>query len=42
VLPTPGDDDTARVHERAGLADSTTMFHLRQAGQSEEPDHPED
>jgi hypothetical protein len=29
VLLTPGDDDTARVYERAGLADATTMLHLR-------------
>jgi predicted GNAT family acetyltransferase len=42
ALLTPGDDDTARVYERAGFADSTTMLHLRRPGQSDEPDHPED
>jgi GNAT superfamily N-acetyltransferase len=42
ALLTPGDDDTARVYERAGFADSTTMLHLRRQGQSEEPDRPED
>jgi GNAT superfamily N-acetyltransferase len=29
ALLTPGDDDTARVYERAGFADATTMLHLR-------------
>ena len=29
VLLTPGDDDTARVYERAGFRDTTTMMHLR-------------
>jgi ribosomal protein S18 acetylase RimI-like enzyme len=29
TLLTPGDDDTARVYERAGFADTTTMLHLR-------------
>jgi GNAT superfamily N-acetyltransferase len=28
ALLTPGDDDTARVYERAGFADATTMLHL--------------
>jgi ribosomal protein S18 acetylase RimI-like enzyme len=29
VLLTPGDDATARVYERAGFRDATTMLHLR-------------
>ena len=29
ALLTPGDDDTARVYERAGFADTSTMLHLR-------------
>jgi ribosomal protein S18 acetylase RimI-like enzyme len=31
VLLTPGDDATARVYERAGFRDATTMLHLRHA-----------
>jgi predicted GNAT family acetyltransferase len=31
VLLTPGDDATARVYERAGFRDATTMLHLRRA-----------
>jgi GNAT superfamily N-acetyltransferase len=34
ALLTPGDDNTARVYERAGFRDATTMLHLRHAGQS--------
>jgi predicted GNAT family acetyltransferase len=29
AMLTPGDDDTARVYERGGFADATTMLHLR-------------
>jgi len=29
---TPGDDNTARVYERAGFSDATTMIHLRRGG----------
>ena len=29
ALLTPGDDSTARVYERAGFADTSTMLHLR-------------
>jgi GNAT superfamily N-acetyltransferase len=29
AMLTPGDDGTARVYERAGFADATTMLHLR-------------
>jgi GNAT superfamily N-acetyltransferase len=32
ALLTPGDDATARVYERAGFRDATTMLHLRHAG----------
>jgi predicted GNAT family acetyltransferase len=32
ALLTPGDDVTARVYERAGFRDATTMLHLRHVG----------
>jgi predicted GNAT family acetyltransferase len=33
ALLTPGDDATARVYERAGFRDATTMLHLRHSGE---------
>jgi|GEM_PF-4558172 predicted GNAT family acetyltransferase len=29
AILTPGDDETARVYQRAGFTDTTTMLHLR-------------
>jgi multimeric flavodoxin WrbA/GNAT superfamily N-acetyltransferase len=37
ALLTPGDDDTARVYERAGFRDTTAMLHLRHSDEPKVP-----